>query len=134
MEKQGIPPLLHTSTGPDNLQVSRGALLLTSFFPKPWRDSATEIIYVCKQRCYIMGSCSSCLEKKHHLNFQVHSNKNTFKIQGLIALTADKFLFKCVKQFGFALQGNKFNFYFCFTLKRSSLRQQAPKKGSPPHT
>ena len=64
LEKQGIPPLLHNSTGPDNLQVRRGALLLTSFFPKPRRESTMEITSTRKQRHYIMGSYSSCLEKK----------------------------------------------------------------------
>lgn len=33
-EKRGKPPLLHTSEGPDNLQVRRGALLLTSSFSR----------------------------------------------------------------------------------------------------
>lgn len=90
LEKQGIPSLRHTCTRPDNLQVRKGSTTADQCsFPKSWKESTSEITSACKQRSYIMGSCSSCLEKKHNLNFQVHSNKNIFKIQGLIA---DKFL------------------------------------------
>lgn len=62
LEKQGIPPLLNISTCPDNLQVRRGAPLLTRYFPKLWRESSMKITSTRKQRSCITESCSSCLE------------------------------------------------------------------------
>lgn len=114
----------------------RGGLLLTSFFPKPWRESTVEITSACRQRCYIMGSGSSRLKKKKKSIISIFKftvNKNTFKIQGLTALLEDKCLLNALNNLVLRFKATDLISTSVLHWREAPLGTK-PKNGSPPHS
>lgn len=97
LQKQGIPPLPSTSTGPDNLEVRRGAPLLDQTFSKAMEgviheDNLPHVSNGPTSWDHAVPALGKKNQNNYHLNFQVHSYRNTFEINAVIALIADKFL------------------------------------------